>query len=182
MTTLGQEYLQTVIRRLKYYKELGDTTISRLDNAQLHFRENGTVNSIAMIVNHMSGNMLSRWTRFLSEDGEKEWRQRDAEFEENDMDKAAIMATWDKGWQCMFDTLESLTENDLLTTVTIRKEPLSVIDAINRQLAHYPYHVGQIVQVGKVQLDAGWQSLSVPKGGSTQFNSSSGPKDPAKKY
>ena len=119
---------------------------------------------------------------WISEDGEKEWRQRDAEFEENNMEKAALLETWNKGWQCMFDTLESLTGDDLLKTVYIRKEPLSVVDAINRQLAHYPYHVGQMVHIGKMMLDASWASLSVPKDGSQQYNAGEGPKDPAKKY
>ena len=101
--------------------------------------------------------MLSRWTNFLSEDGEKEWRQRDAEFENNTLDKATLIELWNKGWQCMFDTLGTLQDDDLLKTVFIRKEPLTAIDAINRQLAHYPYHVGQIVHIGKELLDNKWE-------------------------
>lgn len=167
---------------MKSYKDLGDTTIDRLDTAQLHYQVNSTVNSIAVIIAHMSGNMLSRWTNFLSEDGEKEWRQRDAEFENNTLDKAALIELWNKGWQCMFDTLGGLQEDDLLKTVFIRKEPLTAMDAINRQLAHYPYHVGQIVHIGKELLGNNWSSLSVPRGGSHQFNAGEGVKDPAKKF
>jgi len=127
-------------------------------------------NSIAVIIRHLNGNMLSRWTNFLTEDGEKPGRNRDEEFSEPGAGKDQLLAIWDNGWSCLLDTLRSLTEEDLLKTITIRHEPLLAIDAINRQLAHYPHHVGQIVYIGKMIRGAAWQSLSISKGASEAFN------------
>jgi hypothetical protein len=182
MNTIGKEFLQTAIKRLKYYKDLGDKTFEQLNDEQLHYQPNAESNSIAVIVQHMAGNMLSRWTNFLTEDGEKEWRQRDDEFEVHSCSKEQVLALWEKGWTCLFNTLQSLSENDLLKTVTIRQEPLTVIDAINRQLAHYPYHIGQLIYIGKIIKDSNWNSLSIPKGRSAHYNSSPEIKDPAKKF
>ncbi|MBL7757744.1 MAG: DUF1572 family protein, partial [Chitinophagaceae bacterium] len=138
--------------------------------------------SIAVIMQHMSGNMLSRWTDFLTSDGEKEWRNRDAEFGQLHYSRAELMALWQKGWDCYLRSLESLTEEDLLKTVTIRQEPLGVIDAINRQLAHYPYHVGQIVYIGRMIKDQQWKNLSIAPGASQAYNVQEGIKDPAKRF
>jgi hypothetical protein len=179
-TSLGTEYLQTAIKRLRYYKSLGEKTFDQLTDVDFHFAPNNTCNSIAVIIQHLSGNMLSRWTNFLTEDGEKAWRQRDEEFEVHDYSKQQLMERWEKGWTCFLNALTALTENDLLKTVYIREEPLSVIDAINRQLAHYPYHIGQILYIGKIIKDAGWQNLSIEKGKSETYNQSTGVKDPAK--
>ncbi len=175
----GTEYLQTAIKRLRYYKELGEKTFDQLSEAELHYAPNAASNSIAVIIQHMAGNMLSRWTNFLTEDGEKPWRQRDEEFEVHNYSKQQLLEMWEKGWNCFLDALAPLTENDLLKTIYIREEPLLVIDAINRQLAHYPYHVGQIIYIGKLIKDAGWQSLSIEKGRSEAYNKSDGVKDPA---
>ena len=180
--SLGREYLSTVIKRLKYYKDLGEKTFDQLEEKDLHFLPTSESNSIAVIVQHLTGNMLSRFTNFLTEDGEKEWRQRDDEFEIHDLSKQQIIDLWNKGWQCCFDSLESLTENDLMTVVYIRKEPLTVVDAINRQLAHYPHHIGQIIYIGRMIRNKDWKTLSIPKGQSLQYNSGEHPKDPAKKY
>jgi uncharacterized damage-inducible protein DinB len=177
--SLGKEYLQTAIKRLKYYKLLGEQAFDQLSDADFHFTPNNTCNSIAVIIQHMSGNMLSRWTNFLTEDGEKEWRQRDEEFEVHDYSKQQLTDMWNKGWTCFLDTLQSLQEDDLLTTVTIRQDPLTVIDAINRQLAHYPHHIGQILYIGKLVKGAAWKSLSIEKGKSDAYNNSAGVKDPA---
>ncbi|NOT52736.1 MAG: DUF1572 family protein [Chitinophagaceae bacterium] len=182
MNSPGKEYLTTVIRRLKYYKDLAEKTFEQLDEKELHFRPNEESNSVAIIVQHMAGNMLSRFTNFLTEDGEKEWRQRDDEFEIHNYSKQQIIDLWDKGWQVVFDALGSLTEEDLLKTITIRKEALTVIDAINRQLAHYPHHIGQILFIGKMIKGDQWKNLSIPKGQSNAYNQSSDVKDPAKKY
>lgn len=179
--SLGTEYLQTAIRRLRYYKLLGEKTFEQLSDADFHYTPNGACNSIAVIVQHMHGNMRSRWTNFLTEDGEKEWRQRDAEFEIHDQSKEQLLAMWEEGWVCFLNSLQSLTEDDLLKTITIRQEPLSAIDAINRQLAHYPYHIGQIVHIGKMIKDEGWKNLSIEKGRSEAYNKSDDIKDPAKK-
>ncbi len=180
--SIGTEYLQTVIRRVKYYKDLGDRTFEQLTDADLHYQPNAASNSIAVIIQHMTGNMLSRWTNFLTEDGEKEWRDRDDEFAIHNYSKRQIIETWEKGWTCFLDTLGSLKEDDLLKTVHIRKEPLTVIDAVNRQLAHYPYHIGQIVYIGRMIRDHGWKNLSIPKGQSLQYNTGTQAKDPAKKF
>lgn len=180
MSSLGSTYLQTAIKRLRYYKGLGEKTLDQLTEAELHYTPNATSNSIAVIVQHMAGNMLSRWTNFLTEDGEKPWRQRDEEFEVHNYTKQQLLEMWEKGWNCFLDALTSLNEDDLLKTIYIREEPLLVIDAINRQLAHYPYHVGQIIYIGKLIKNSGWQSLSIEKGKSEDYNKSDGVKDPAK--
>ncbi len=182
MNTIGKEYLATVNRRVKYYKDLGEKAFEQLDEKDLHFRPNEESNSIAIIVQHLAGNMLSRFTNFLTEDGEKEWRQRDDEFEIHTYSKQQIIDRWEKGWKCFLDTLDSLTEDDLLKIIHIREEPLTVIDAINRQLAHYPHHIGQILFVGKMIKGGKWESLSIPKGNSLQYNQSAEIKDPAKKF
>ena len=183
MDAIGKEYLQTVIRRLKYYKELGDKTFEQLNNdAGFHYQPNEGSNSIEVIIQHMTGNMLSRWTNFLMEDGEKEWRQRDDEFTIHNYTKQQLMQLWEKGWKCFLDALEALGEDDLLKTISIRQEKLSVIDAINRQLAHYPYHIGQILYLGRMIKGHDWKNLSIPKGQSRQYNKNETIKDPAKKF
>src|SRR5215213_7997058 len=143
-------FLDSTIKRLKEYELLGERTFAQLSDEQLNFQPNKESNSIAIIVRHMHGNMLSRWTNFLTEDGEKPWRNRDEEFEVHEYSKQQLLELWEKGWDCFLNALTSLTENDLLKTVYIREEPLLVIDAINRQLAHYPYHVGQILYIAKI--------------------------------
>lgn len=178
--SLGTEFLSSSIKRLKYYKSLADRTFEQLAGAEFHFQPGTESNSIAIMIQHVAGNMLSRWTDFLTSDGEKEWRDRDGEFENKELTKEKLLLFWEKGWACLFETLESLTEEDLLKTVTIRNEPLIVIDAINRQLAHYPYHVGQIVYVGRMIRGGDWKNLSIPKGGSSEFNRSAAKKDPGK--
>ena len=134
---LANAYLGSVKKRFLSYKELGDKTFEQLSDDDIHWRSNDASNSIAIIVNHLSGNMLSRWTDFLTSDGEKSWRQRDAEFEDHLSTKNEMIAAWEKGWQCVMDALEKLQEEDLSKTIYIRNEPHIVIDAINRQLSHY---------------------------------------------
>jgi len=167
---MPSEYLSSVIKRFLVYKALGDKTMEQLDEENLFWQYNDASNSIAIIVQHLWGNMLSRWTNFLTEDGEKEWRERDAEFEKVINTKEELIIKWDEGWDCLFAALNSLKDDDLNKTIFIRKEPLTVIDAINRQLAHYSYHVGQMVYIGKMQLNDRWISLSIPKGNSKEFN------------
>lgn len=182
MSSLGKEYLATVLRRLKYYKELGDKTFEQLNEWDFHYQPNDESNSISVIIRHMAGNMLSRWTNFLTEDGEKSWRDRDGEFNTVQHTKAELLDSWEKGWTCFINTLESLKKKDLKKKVQIRGESLSVIDAINRQLAHYPYHIGQIIFIAKIIRNKNWKNLSIPKGASGEYNSSEGLKDPAKKF
>ncbi|RPE05624.1 DUF1572 domain-containing protein [Chitinophaga lutea] len=164
-------YLDSLKKRLLSYKALADKTFAQLNDEQIHWQPAGEPNNIYIIVKHMSGNMLSRFTDFLTTDGEKPWRQRDAEFiDDPAATKAQMLDIWEKGWNCLMGALESLKEEDLGKTIHIRTEPLIVIDALNRQLSHYPYHVGQIVYLGKVMKAEGWQSLSIPKGDSRKFN------------
>lgn len=169
MSSLAKDYLQTAIRRLRYYKDLGDKTLEQLNDWDFHYQPNEESNSIAIIIRHMEGNMLSRWTNFLTEDGEKDWRQRDDEFEIHEASKKELVEHWEKGWSCVFDALECLKKKDLKKMITIRQEPLSVIDAINRQLAHYPYHVGQIIHIAKTIKGKKWRNLSIPKGHSQVY-------------
>jgi len=168
--TVSIAFLNSAIKRLAYYKDLGDKAMAQVTDTGFHYQPNETSNSIAIIIQHMAGNMLSRWTDFLTADGEKEWRHRDAEFEEQQWSKAQLLDYWEKGWACCLNTLQSLTPDDLLKTITIRSEELSVVDAVNRQLAHYPYHVGQIIYMAKILTGESWQNLSVPKGQSDNYN------------
>lgn len=153
MPGIGNEYLTTVRKRLNYYKELGEKIFAQLEEKDFHFLPSSESNSIAIIVQHLAGNMLSRLTNILTEDGEKEWRQRDDEFEIHNFSKQQILDLWEKGWSCCMTAIESLNEKDLEKTVFIRKESFTVIDAINRQLAHYPYHIGQILFIPDYALE-----------------------------
>lgn len=163
-------FLHSAIRQFKDYKALGDKTMAQLSDSDMHYEPNEGVNSIAIIITHLHGNMLSRWTNFLTEDGEKEWRQRDHEFDVHDYNKEKLVSLWEEGWQTVFNTLESLTEEDLNKTIFIRTKPLLVSEAIHRQLTHYASHVGQIILLGKIIKGGSWQSLSIPKGGSAAYN------------
>jgi len=163
-------FLNSYIKRITYYKNFGEQTFAQLDELDFHYQPNEESNSIAMIIQHIAGNMLSRFTNFLTEDGEKEWRKRDAEFEEQHLSKDALLKLWQKGWDCYLGSVQLLTEDDLEKTITIRSEQHTVTDALNRQLAHYPYHVGQIVYLGRMIKSKTWKNLSIPKGQSQQFN------------
>ncbi len=177
---LGDEYLLTTIRRVKYYRGLGEQAFAQLADSDFYWQPDEASNSIAVIIQHLSGNMQSRWSNFLTTDGEKESRDRDAEFKSEYQDRDALLSLWAKGWDIFLAALAELKEADLLKTVYIRDEGLLAIDAINRQLAHYPYHVGQIVYLARLIRKEGWSSLSIPIGQSEQFNKQSGIKDPAK--
>ena len=163
MNNIGKEFLNTAIRRLEYYKDLGEKTFDQLSDDDFHYQPNAESNSIAIIIQHLAGNMLSRWTNFLTEDGEKEWRKRDDEFDLHSYNKQQLNDLWEKGWTCFFNAVKSLSEDDLLKMITIRQEPLTVIDAINRQLAHYPYHIGQIIYIGRIIKNKDWKNLSIAK-------------------
>ena len=158
------------INRFKYYKILGDQTLDRLSEDELHWLPTEHSNSVAIIAKHCAGNMLSRWTDFLTTDGEKLWRNRDSEFEDDIESKTDLLTYWEKGWKCLFNAIENLSESDFHKKVFIRNEPHTVPDAINRQLAHYAYHVGQMVFIGKMIMGENWKSLSIPKNSSEEFN------------
>lgn len=162
--------IQNAIRHFTTYKLLADKTFAQLNEEQMHFQPNAACNNIAILIQHMSGNMLSRWTNFLTEDGEKPWRNRDAEFNDQNMGKKELIEMWERGWKVLFNTLQSLQEEDLTKDIFIRSESQSVTDAIVRQMAHYCGHVGQIVMLGKIMKGDDWQSLSIAKGQSEAFN------------
>ncbi len=168
--SLGSVYLDSVIKRMTTYKELAEKTFEQLDDKDFHYQPNEESNSIAVIIQHISGNMLSRWTNFLTEDGEKSWRNRDGEFEIHKYSRQQLMDMWAKGWDCLLNSLQSLTEDDLLKTIHIRDEALTAVDAINRQLAHYPHHVGQIIYIGKILRGDQWRTLSIPRNKSKDYN------------
>ncbi|GAA4415513.1 DUF1572 domain-containing protein [Nibrella viscosa] len=163
-------YLSSARKQFAYYKLLGEQTMSQVPDEALFWQASAESNSIATIVKHLWGNMLSRWTEFLTTDGEKEWRNRDAEFENDIHTRTDLMARWNEGWACLCQALDSLQDDDLQREIFIRNMGHSVLEAINRQLAHYPYHVGQIVFIGKMVCGENWNSLSIPKGRSSAYN------------
>lgn len=170
METSNSNYLKSVKNLFQYYRSLGDKAFAQIDGPEIHWKYNEESNSIATIVKHVSGNSLSRWTDFLTSDGEKKWRDREDEFEDRIMSKNKMIALWNKGWDCLLDAINGLTEDDLMRTIYIRNEGHTVIEAINRQLSHIPCHVGQIIFVTKMITGAKWQSPTIPKGQSGAFN------------
>ena len=163
-------HVEDSLSLFRYYKKLGEGAMAQVSDEQLFVALDPEMNSIALIVKHMAGNLRSRWTDFLTSDGEKPDRNRDSEFECPPATRAALMEMWESGWACLFTALEPLSEADAGRTVKIRNEAHSVMQAVNRQLAHYAYHVGQIVFLAKHLQSAQWKSLSVPRGQSGQFN------------
>ncbi|GGC95678.1 hypothetical protein GCM10011508_23600 [Flavobacterium lutivivi] len=166
----NNNYLESVKKQFLYYKTLGEKAMEQLEPEQLFISTNDDTNSIAVIVKHISGNMLSRWTDFLTSDGEKEWRNRDDEFESTIETKEELLQLWNKGWDCLFNAINPLTDEQLTTIIYIRNEGHTVMEAINRQLAHYPYHIGQIVFYAKMLKNTNWNSLSIPKNKSNSYN------------
>jgi len=167
---MNENFLASTKKLALYYKQLADKAIAQVSWEQMQAAPNGQSNSIVVTGKHIAGNMLSRWTNFLTEDGEKEWRHRDQEFEDGFEQEEDFMAHWENGWKCFLDTIHSLTPNDMERTIYIRNEGHSVIEAIMRQLSHYPYHVGQIVYVARFYAEDSWTSLSIPKGNSSEYN------------
>lgn len=162
--TLENEYLKVVLERFRSVKDLGDKTISQLSEDDIHWNLNEASNSVAVIAKHLGGNMMSRWSDFLTSDGEKPYRNRDQEFEDDISSKRELITVWEKGWNTLFDTLSGLEDQDLLKRINIRGESHTVLEAIERQMAHYAYHIGQIVYIGKQLKDENWESPSIPKG------------------
>jgi Protein of unknown function (DUF1572) len=163
-------YIEDSLSLFAYYKKLGEGAIEQVSDPQLFTTLDQEMNSIAIIVKHLAGNMRSRWTNFLTSDGEKPDRHRDTEFVEPPSTRAELLGMWNQGWQCVFAALEPLSDSDLERKVTIRSEPHSVMQAVNRQIAHYAYHVGQIVFVAKHFKANDWKSLSLPRNQSVEFN------------
>jgi hypothetical protein len=164
------DFLQSVTTRFREYKNLAEKAMLQLSDERLLHNAEGSNNSIVVIVKHLRGNMLSRWTNFLTEDGEKPWRQREEEFQHEDMSRERLMQLWEEGWACLFTTLGSMSKEDLDKIIYIRKEGMPAIDAIIRQVMHYSYHVGQLVMLCKHDAAEQWESLSIPRGGTAAFN------------
>ncbi len=163
-------FLDSSLKLFRYYKSLGEKAIAQLSDEEVLRKPNNESNSIALIVRHLSGNMMSRFTDFLTTDGEKPWRDRESEFDVAYSDKTAMMAAWEKGWACFFEAVEPLKESDLQTIIYVRNEGQTVTDALLRQLAHYASHIGQIIYQAKILKGESFTTLSIPKGGSAEFN------------
>jgi len=168
--TFLTSYLQDSLAVFRAYKSLGERAIAQVSDDQLQVALDVESNSIAVIVKHLAGNMRSRWTDFLTTDGEKPDRNRDSEFEKPPVTRAALIELWESGWGCVFAALEPLQDSDLQSTVYIRNEPHSVMQAIHRQVAHYALHIGQIIFLAKHLQSSKWASLSIPRGKSGDFN------------
>ena len=163
-------YVEDSLMLLRYYKNLAERAMAQVKDEQLETVLDSEMNSIAVIVKHMAGNMRSRWTDFLTSDGEKPNRNRDDEFVDPPSTREELIRLWEEGWRHVFSALEPLSDNDMSRTVTIRGEAHSVMQAINRQMAHYAYHCGQIVMLAKHFKDDKWESLTVPRRKSAEFN------------
>jgi hypothetical protein len=163
-------YIPSVIKQFEYNKSLGDKTFNQLTKEQLFWQFNDESNSVATLVKHISGNMLSRWTNFLTEDGEKPWRKRDEEFINSYTTKKEMIADWEKGWQCLFENLHKIIPENSDKIVYIRNEGHTITEAINRQICHYSYHIGQIVMLGKMTKNTDWQTVSIAKNASKSYN------------
>jgi hypothetical protein len=171
---IENNYISSVKNQFNQYKVLAEKAIDQVPDEKIYWQYNPETNSIAIIVKHLAGNMLSRFTDFYNSDGEKKWRDRDAEFENEELSRESLKALWDKGWGCLFQVLNGLSVADLSKVVIIRNEELTVIDAINRQLTHYASHIGQIIFIAKMVLDNKWKTLTIPKKTSRDFNAKKG--------
>lgn len=171
--TVAALLLDSVRFRFRGVKKLGDLALQQMSHEDLVWRANEEANSAAVIIQHVHGNMLSRWTDFLTTDGDKPWRNRDGEFTEPDaISREALLAFWEEGWACALSAIDALKEPDLTKEVLIRGEPLGVIDAVLRQLAHYSLHVGQLITLGKERLGPKWKTMSIPRGESKAYTPS----------
>ncbi len=166
---LAEDFLASVRAELNGYKKLGDGAFRQIGEREFFWKPDPESNSIAVLVKHVSGNLLSRWTDFLQTDGEKPWRKRDEEFVETALTREEILERWEQGWQRIFAALDSMSAETLSRTITIRGEPHTVLKALHRGMAHTAYHVGQIVFIAKAVRSGGWKSLSIPKGKSGEF-------------
>jgi Protein of unknown function (DUF1572) len=168
--SLPTEFMSAIINAFEANKRLADRAIAQVPDDKLHTALDANTNSIAVIMKHVAGNLLSRWTDFLTTDGEKPWRNRDDEFVDSQDSRAEVLELWERGWTCLLSALKSLKPEDLEKTVTIRGEPHSVPLALERSLGHTCYHIGQIVLIARVHAGEKWNTLTIPKGGSKQFN------------
>ena len=171
---IENNYISSATGIFRQYRVMGEKAIEQVPDEKLSWQYNPETNSVITIVKHLSGNMLSRFTDFMITDGEKEWRNRDAEFENEILSRESLVSHWNKGWDCLFNALDCLKPGDLSNLVVIRNEKHTVLEAINRQLVHYASHVGQIIMLAKMICDSHWKTLSIPRGGSVAFNAEKG--------
>jgi hypothetical protein len=171
---IEHNYIESVKKQFTQYKTLAEKAIDQVPDEKIYWQYNQETNSIAIIVKHLAGNMLSRFTDFFTTDGEKKWRNRDHEFENEILSREKLKALWNEGWNCFFNVLNGLSADDLSKIVLIRNEEHSVMEAINRQLTHYASHIGQIIFIGKMVVSSEWKSLSIPKNTSAAFNAQKG--------
>ena len=171
---IDNDYIGSVKFQFNQYKKLAEKAMEQVPDDKINWQFNPETNSIATIVKHLSGNMLSRFTDFFTSDGEKEWRDRDGEFENELLTRAELLARWNKGWDCFSEVLNNLRPDDLSKTILIRNEKHTAMEAINRQLTHYAYHIGQIIFIAKMVCDSNWKSLTIPRGESKAFNTKMG--------
>jgi len=179
---MEHSYLSSVIKQFEYIKSLGDKTLAQVPSDKWQWSPNESTNSLAIMVKHLNGNMLSRWTDFLTSDGEKTWRKRDREFIDNFNSIEEIQECWNEGWSCLFETLKSLSHQDLEKEIFIRNMGHTVTEAINRQVSHYSYHVGQMVYLGKLIQSSDWQTLSIAKNQSAAYNQEKFAKEKRKEH
>jgi hypothetical protein len=163
-------FVSAAVNALEANKRLADRAVEQVPDDKLHVALDANTNSIAVIMKHVAGNLISRWTDFLTTDGEKPWRNRDGEFEDTVGSRTDLLKLWERGWGCLLASLKGLKRDDLEKTVLIRGEPHSVPLAIERSLGHTCYHIGQLVQVARVHAGDKWTTLTIPRGGSEQFN------------
>lgn len=166
----AEHFIKSALQQFREYKLLSDKTFLQLSDDDFFFQPNEETNSIAINITHMHGNMQSRFTNFLTEDGEKPWRKRDDEFRVKRYTREELLGLWEAGWQTVFTAIEQLSAADIEKMIYIRSKPLTVPEAIHRQLTHYAYHTGQIVMLGKIIRNKDWQSLSIPRDQSQEFN------------
>ena len=164
-----KEYLENIKTQFLSYKEVADKSIAQLNNEDLHWQYNSESNSIAMLMIHLSENMLSRWTDFFTTDGEKLTRNRDLEFEIQNLSHEQLLLQWENGWNCLFTAINSLNEVNFNTPILIRNKKVKLIQSLTRQIAHYPYHIGQISYIAKMILNTKWKTTSIAKGKSKEF-------------
>jgi len=167
-------YIESAKKQFAQYRSLGEKAMDQVPDNKLFWQYNPETNSIAIIVKHLAGNMLSRFSDFFTSDGEKDWRDRDGEFENEELTRDKLMTLWKTGWDCLFAVLNTLQEEDLSKTILIRNEHHTVVDALNRQLTHYASHIGQIIYIGKMIMDSSWKNLTVPRKGSRELNTKMG--------
>ena len=170
MQEIIENFHSDAVQSFRNYKKMAERAMEQVSGEEFFTAIDEEANSIAVIVKHLAGNLISRWSDFLTSDGEKATRDRDAEFEINDDSRAALMKHWEQGWKTLFDNIEPLTVNDFSKTVTIRGQVHTIVEAFNRQLSHYAYHIGQIVLLAKHFKSTEWKTLSIPKNRSAEFN------------